>query len=541
MRKFLLFSFTLAYSAVAFCQEQYSVSTEVEKRKILLEEFTGVNCGWCPEGHKVAKQLVAGMAGEAFAVNVHAGYYSEPGAGQPDFRTSEGTALSNFFATSNAGYPCGTVNRYCYNGSDYLSSRNLWLSLAERLNADDAIVNLDLSSTYDGTTGKLSVTVEGYYTGDVPADSTQRLNVLWTQDEIYAYQNGGDAGDEYEHNHMLRGYISPMWGDAIDGAAKGQYFRKTYELALPEKVGDAEVKPEDINVIAFVCEGRTNVENVAGGKPHYENYGLTEAAELRSPDFGIGTRYGFNFFEAKIKNRSAKQISSATFDVTIDGQTEERTIDCNIGQFAVEAVTIPVDMHYASKGKTKYTIEIKKLNGVDIEASQLSGGFQKPIETGESVEIKLVTDEMASQNTFTLRDQDGQTIREFGPYDDGPSHEVTELVSGLEDGKTYCFEVYDSYGDGLLEGTKGSLIIHSGTGKLIDQFYTISGYGVRSFFTVDKALGIRSISTDDDASEAIYSIDGRRVGSASQKGIYIVKSRNGNKKIVGTATSSSLW
>lgn len=526
MNRILQLSLLFAITVNGMAQTIYEVSTEVQKKKVLLEEFTGVNCGWCPEGHKIAQQMLTGMAGEAFAVNVHAGYYSTPGAGQPDFRTVEGTELALFLNTQDAGYPCGTLNRLCYDGTNYLSGRSSWLSLADWLHGNDALVNLSLKSTYNGATGKLSINVEGYYTGEVPTDSTQRLNVLWTQDEIYAYQNGGNAGDEYEHNHMLRGYISPMWGDAIEGATKDHYFSKSYEITLPDSINGYAVKPEDVNVIAFVAEGRTNIENVAGGKPTYINYSEVEAAQLKKPNFSIGTRYGFNFFEAELKNLSAKKISTATFDVSIDGQTEEKTIECDIDQFASAKVSIPATMHYASKGKTKYSITLKQLNGISIEPTSISGGFQQPVSTSESVNVKIVTDEKASQNTFLLREADGTVVREFGPYTDGSSHEIEETISGLEDGHTYCFEVYDSYGDGMLEGTKGSLIIHSGTGKLIDQFYTVSGYGVRSFFTVDKALGVEVVSADATAPSRIYDFGGLHTWKTSQNGIYIVKRGN---------------
>lgn len=527
MRQTILLLSFLSLPLAAAAQETYQVSTDVQKRKILLEEFTGVNCGWCPEGHMIAQQLLNGMAGDAFAVNVHAGHYSTPSAGEPDYRTDEGTELAAYLKTSEAGYPCGAVNRYCYDGTNYLSGRSTWINLANYLHQDDAIVNLYLESTYDGTTGVLSIHVEGYYTGDVPTDSIQRLNVLWTQDDILGYQNGGNAGNEYQHNHMLRGYISPMWGDAIDGATKGQYFSKDYAYTLPEKVGDADVKPEDINVIAFVCEGRTNIENVAGGKPAYTNYNDEEAGELRSPEFGIGTRYGFNFFEVQLKNKSAKKISTATFEVTVNGNTETQTIDCDIDQFSTATVRIPATMSYASKGKTKYSVTLKELNGVSVEESSISGGYQKPASTNSSVTIEIATDYYASQNTFQLKDADGNVIEDFGPFDDGEQSSETETIEGLEYGKTYCFEIYDSYGDGLLEGEKGSLIVRSGAGKLIDQFYSISGRGIRSFFTVDIEDAIRGIEADDETNHIIYNVQGQQVSSTDAKGFYIIKQSNG--------------
>ena len=50
------------------------VSTQPQKRKALLEEFTGRNCPNCPMGHMVANNLVINNPGNLYAVNVHLGH-----------------------------------------------------------------------------------------------------------------------------------------------------------------------------------------------------------------------------------------------------------------------------------------------------------------------------------------------------------------------------------------------------------------------------------------------------------------------------------
>lgn len=509
-------------ASLAVCGEQYKVGTATEKGKVLLEEFTGLNCAYCSDGHAVAAQMLRLMPGQAYVVAVNAGSFSKPNSGQADYRTAEGTALANYMATEEAGYPCGTVNRRLYDGQNYLCGRDKWIKLAKSYVQDDAIVNLYAEAQYDGDTRTLTVHVEGYYTAAVPSDSVQRLNVAWTQDDITGYQNGSGAGSEYVHNHMLRGYISPMWGDEIEGAAKGQYFTKDYACTLPEAVNDIQVKPEDINIIAFVTTGKTNVENVTGVKPSYINYATTEAGELRTPDFEIGTRYGYNFFEAKLKNRSSKQISSATVEVTVNGHTCEETVDCDIDQFATATLRIPATMDYAQRGKTKYTLTLKQLNGVDVVSDTIGGSYQRPASTNSSVHIEMATDLCASEDAVCLKDADGNVLREFGPYTDGTQHTIDETIDGLEHGQTYCFEVYDTAGNGLLEGKKGNITIHSGQGKLIDQYYTISGFGLRSFFTVDTTDGIDTVEADTASDCRLYNTAGQRIDNAP-RGTLVIK------------------
>lgn len=532
---FTLFFVALLPVGVAMAAQEWKVSTETQKKKILLEEYTGLNCGWCPEGHQMANVLLDALPGQSFVVNVHAGSYAEPSGNQADYRTDEGISLAEWFNTASYGYPCGSVNRYLLSGEQYLSSRSLWTEIATEIHKQDAPVNLYVESLYDGDTGKLSVHVEGYFTEQESAAQMHELSVLWTQDDIVGYQNGGNAGDEYVHQHMLRGYISDTWGDDIVMSADEGYFSKDYEIELPDSVRKIPVKPEDINVIAFVTTDCVDILNVEGGKPTYINYNMTEQGELQSPEMAIGTRYGFDFFDFYLKNKSGKAINSATFLVSVGSEETTVTVDCDIEAFRTAAVRVPATMQYAAKGKTKYSVKLTQMNGIDVEPSQLSGGFQQPVVTGEPVSVKIQTDQCASQDVFSLKNSNGDIVKEFGPFDDGVTNMLEEELTGLEDGETYCIEILDKWGDGLYEGDKGSLVVHASTGKLIDQFYSISGYGVRSFFTIDHTLGIKEVEQQGDEAETVYyTADGRRVATPEKSGLYIAVSagNKANKKVI---------
>ncbi len=515
--------------AVANVRSEYKVGTEVTKKKILLEEFTGISCGNCPDGHKKANQLLNAFPGRAYCVAIHAGGYSTPGSSGFDFRTDEGDVPSEHFATEMAGYLCGMVNRHDFGGNQFLFGRQQWLSMANITASEDAPVNLYVEATYDGDAGTLGIHVEGYFT-QVPPMADPRLCVLWTQDAIIGPQNGALDYDEYEHNHVLRGYITDVHGDAIAGAARGTYFLRDYSIELPADVRGIGVKPEDINVIAFVSDGLDEVANVEGCKPAYINYNETEAGYLLKPDMEVGTKYGYNFFEAYVKNASAKAITSATFEVTVNGQAETHTVACDIPQFGEQQLKVPATMSYAT-GRTKYSLRLTALNGVAVEPSELSGSFQKPAVCGTSVQVDITTDRSAAQNRFLLKDADGNIIKEFGPFDDNKRGTLSETLT-LDDGRTYCIEVTDAVGDGLLDGERGSLVVHEAGGKLIDQFYSITGYGVRSFFIVDSSTGIRD-AMDDGSRREYFTLSGQRVScSAPSAGLVIVKDGRGAHKVV---------
>lgn len=516
-----------AAQAEAGQASDYSVPTGPQPRGALLEEFTGIHCGYCPQGHAIAEKL-ARASERIYVVAVHSGYYSTPGADEPDFRTDEGTALSAEFNTDEAGYPCGMVNRQSPGGGSPVCSRSQWKALAKEAIAETAPVNLLATASYDGATRKLAVHVEGYFTADTQAEG-QQLSVLWTQSDIHGPQNGGLMGDEYPHRHVLRGYVTPVWGDAIGTPAQGTYFTRDYTLELPESVNGVEVKPEDINVVAFVGAGKRDVLNVTGCKPAYTNYDKPLAAELSAPTIPIGGRWGLNFFEATLKNKSDKTLAEATFEVSVNGQAQTVAWSGAIEPFASGEITLPCKYDMAASGQNKYSLTLLTANGEPVEPSALSGTFAAPRSATPAITVELKTNNEAGENTFCIKDADGNTVKEFGPYPDGKSTETEESVT-LEADRTYYIEVTDRWGDGIYSPA-GYLTSRSADGSLIEQVFDIEDYGIRSIFRTDKsttAMAQPEAGSRAGAQVTAYGIDGKAAYSGPRSkmdvapGIYMI-------------------
>ncbi|MGZ3930262.1 MAG: hypothetical protein ACXVP0_02600, partial [Bacteroidia bacterium] len=58
-----------ALSGSAFAQ--LPVSTAPQNKKAVLEEFTGVYCGYCPDGHQIATGLKNADPTNVVLINVH--------------------------------------------------------------------------------------------------------------------------------------------------------------------------------------------------------------------------------------------------------------------------------------------------------------------------------------------------------------------------------------------------------------------------------------------------------------------------------------
>lgn len=486
---------------------RHTVSTEEQPRGVLLEEFTGINCGYCPQGHAIAEKL-ATACDRVYVVAVHGGMFATPAPDEPDFRTDEGSQLISEFEIERNGYPSGMVNRHDFYGSGSpVCSRTSWKLFTKAATAEAAPVNLYASASFDGQSRKLDIHVEGFFVADnQPAD--QELNVVWTQDDIPGPQNGGLMGDEYPHRHVLRDYVTPIWGDTLASPQQGQYFERDYTLTLPEDINGVEVKAEDIKVVAFVTCGKGDVANVTGCRPQYANYSKPLAARLSEPRIPIGNYWGCNFFEATVKNLSDRELTEATFDIDVNGSVATVAWNGSIEPFGQQEIKLSRQYDTADNGQNSYSITLKTLNGESVEPSQLSGRFASPRQAMPSVTVELKTNNEAGENTFCIKDANGNLVKEFGPYPDGQVTQTSESAE-LEAGKVYYFEVTDAWGDGIYSPA-GYFTTRSADGSLIEQAYAIDDFGTRSVFVTSKAAsGIHGAVDKAADGEAIaYRTDG---------------------------------
>jgi Outer membrane protein Omp28/Secretion system C-terminal sorting domain len=235
-----------------FASAQSLVNMTPENRTAFLEEFTGVNCGYCPEGHAIAANLEATLKDRFVTISVHAGGYAVPSGGQPDFRTDDGEAIDAAFTVG--GYPAGTVNRHTVDGEDDLD-RGQWEGVANDMLALPSPVNVGVESSFDDATNELTVHVVAYYT-DASAAGNDRLSVLVKENHIVGYQADYTNGTQpnYDHMAVLRDHITETWGEDIGSPLPGETVERTYTYTVPE-----EWVPGNCQVVAFVGEYQEEV------------------------------------------------------------------------------------------------------------------------------------------------------------------------------------------------------------------------------------------------------------------------------------------
>lgn len=201
---------------------QTFVSTTPQNKKVILEEFTGVNCVYCPQGHTIANNIKNANPDNVFLINIHVGNFATPGAGQPDFRTSFGTAIAN--QSGLTGYPAGTVNRTVFSGLGMATGstamgRGNWTNASNQILGQSSYVNVAVQGQINAQTNELTVTVETYYTGSSPV-ATNKLNVALLQNNTLGPQTGGNMGNNYNHMHRLVHMLTGQWGTDINNYNK---------------------------------------------------------------------------------------------------------------------------------------------------------------------------------------------------------------------------------------------------------------------------------------------------------------------------------
>lgn len=242
-----------------------TLSAQVQQ-KVLIEEFTGAWCGYCPDGALIVEDITATNP-DVIAVSVH---------NSDAMVTSTGNIVEGFF--NNLGFPSATLNR-----SDESQSRSLWASQATAMSSGMSDVGVSFDSwSYNATTRVATITVRVESFGT--KSGNHRLGLIVTEDKV---TGSGSAFDQanyynttvgsplyglgnpiigYEHNHVARAYVGTAWGGAgvvADNLYPGYVTTYTFTTTLV-----STWDPNEMHVVAYVA--------------NYDGSGVTQRSIINS-------------------------------------------------------------------------------------------------------------------------------------------------------------------------------------------------------------------------------------------------------------------
>lgn len=432
---------------------QTIVGTDPENKNVVLEEFTGIYCVFCPQGHAIGQSIYDENPDDVVLVNVHTGSFAAPSGNDPDYRTPWGAALDG--QSNLAGYPAATVNRHFFPGytqnGGTAQGRNTWKTTSNQVLAEPSYLNVGVEATIVTSTRQLVVYVEVYYTGDSP-ENTNFLTVALLQNNIKGPQTGGGAGNNYNHMHMLRHFLTGQWGVEISETSTGSLYTGTFAYDLPEDYNDVAVVMEDLDVAAYVSE--TRQETISGNLAEItlvDSYDYDAAIlSVNVPQSSCGGEFTP---QVLMKNYGAEKLTSLEFEYSANGQ-EPMTYSWtgNLAQLETELVDLPT-MTYPVTDNNYYGVDSKSPNGKADELPQNNNFSAKSPGSTSLPESCLLGIDIYSDPqgiTWNIKDQDGEIVTEGGPYDN-TGFNIAQIDFPLAG--CYTFTLNDASGKGLGGGS----------------------------------------------------------------------------------------
>jgi len=555
---FLLF--TLISCLTGFSQS--IVSTDSQNKKVILEEYTGIYCTFCPDGHSRAQALKNQYPDDVFLINIHTGSFAVPSPADPDFRTPFGDAIAS--QSNLTGYPSGSVNRQYFsslasNGGTAMGRGN-WNTAASQVLNQSAYVNVGVEATINVQNNELTVHVEGYYTGNSP-QNTNYLNVVLTQNNTLGPQTGGGMGSDYNHMHRLVHMITGQWGEVISTTSTGSFIDETFTYTIPSNYNGIDVLITELNVIAFITETQQEIISGAEYTPTFVGIEHSNDAAVMGLDDNLNDNCGeIASPSVVVQNNGSDPITSLSIEYSInDGSSETYSWTGSIASLEFTSIELP-SIGYSPSNTNSVNIIISDDDNNNNNSNTFYFDQSNSYETS-FVTLNLLTDNYGSETTWNLKDANGFIVAQGGPY-------TNNFTASLEIGipssnECYTFTINDSIGDGICCAYGiGSYSISDDSGNEIFSGGEFSSTEATTF-RVGESLGLNSFTDENlkifpnpsngiftvkttitNSSYKIYNLVGQTIKSGfinngensidirnSKDGIYflMIKSTNGEK------------
>ena len=459
MKKFTFALMALLAFTFSLKAQQY-VSTEPANRNVILEEFTGRGCQYCPDGHRIANEIAAANPGRFWAINIHAGGYAQ--TSYPNFITQDGNTIHGGFSIS--GYPTGVVNRSTAAGQ----SRSAWASLSNTQLGQAAECNVAGMVIVNPDTRVASITVEVYYTGNSTVDENY-LTVAMLQDSILGSQSGMSynpsqvIGNQYCHMHVLRDVISESaWGDAISPTTQGTLITRTYEYQIPETIGSPNGVEVDLNNIFFLAWVSERFQGTPT-RPILTGCELEMVQGVNEPIYPcvkgveqLGTTCSHTKdVSVNIQNIGLETLTSMTVVAELEGQTYTVNWEGELPRFGTEKVELSVEVPF---GTYPILVTVTEANGEPVSHSgtgSVSCLEWQSLEIEDEEEVltlELMQDKFGNHITWEFTASDGTVLASGGPYSMLASGTGTQLHiehATVPANECVKFTIYDQMGNGI--------------------------------------------------------------------------------------------
>lgn len=256
--------FQEAGSVNAACEEVSFTSRANPVRKVLLEDYTGHQCGNCPSAAVKVHDIIETYEGQVVAMAVHAGGFAELGTDGKydyDFTTEPGNEYDAFFGISSVGNPNGMINRIGYSENNHVQTPFRWQPLIGAMVGEAPDADIQLNAVYNEEISQICI--DAYYEYLNTMEGDYRIVIHVVENDIESWQKNyeGSAGDpsyptgdvpNYMHQHVLRANANGLWGANIKTASTGTSDVVRYSIDM----GDDWVK-DNLEIVAYIYNAET--------------------------------------------------------------------------------------------------------------------------------------------------------------------------------------------------------------------------------------------------------------------------------------------
>ncbi|MES2512824.1 MAG: Omp28-related outer membrane protein [Bacteroidota bacterium] len=468
----------LAAGATGSMFAQLPVSTTPENKKIVLEEYTGIHCGYCPDGHTIANTIYNNNPGKVVLINIHSGSFANAAAGEQDLKSTMGTAIDAMPGMGITGYPAGDVNRTVLTGSVMAAGRGSWTTMANTIKAQSAYCNVAVEGSVDAVTRVLTYTAQVYYTANSPVTSNS-ITVMLLEDKVLGIQsNYGTPGPwnaanynadgTYNHNHVLRkGLTAGNFGITIPVTTSGTTFSTTGTYTIPATFGaTGKTTPcllGNIELAAFVTQTNSLTINGAYGPITIANIANSRDAAVSNlvadAEVCAGNLQPMKF---NLTNNGSTNMTSAAISYSVSGgSVMNYNFAGNLAPFTQTVIILPA-YSFPAQASNALNIAITGVNGsTDQDASNDVAVKTIPLttkiaNTPATMSMIFKSDQYGSELSWeVLEEVSGTVVASGGPYADlGAAGTTVQPAVTFAANPNMCYKtvITDSYGDGYNAG-----------------------------------------------------------------------------------------
>lgn len=267
-------------------QQFYVYAHPLQRKMVYVENFTDQDDYTSAQMNTVLTSVQSQFP-QACVVNVY-----KPGN---PLAISESAYLNDLYAYT---LPCFTSNRAYFPGEAYIAyDVNYYLqmvgpsfvvSIVHDVVAQDfdfaSFATIEMNPAYDPATRELTVDVSGTLSEDaLPIYGDVAVTLMLTEDKVTSYQyyvnsrNLVTRSNNYQHNHVLRAYLTAPTGDKV--ASTGGTYQGRFTITL-----DEAWKPENLNLVGLVTR---YAESVTASNLKEMDVTNADAVALKSVVSGI--------------------------------------------------------------------------------------------------------------------------------------------------------------------------------------------------------------------------------------------------------------